>query len=55
MKKIKTVDSIGHVLCHDITQIIRGEFKGRVFEKGHIVKKEDIKLLLSLGKDNLYV
>lgn len=55
MKKIKTVDSVGHVLCHDITQIIPGEFKGRAFKKGHVVKEEDIKKLLSLGKDHLYV
>lgn len=55
MKKIKTVDAVGHVLCHDITQIIPGEFKGRAFKKGHVVKEEDIEKLLSLGKDNLYV
>ena len=23
MKKIKTIDAVGHVLCHDITQIIK--------------------------------
>lgn len=55
MKKIKTVDAIGNILCHDITQIIPGEFKGRAFKKGHVVRKEDIDVLLSLGKDNLYV
>lgn len=55
MKKIKTVDAIGHILCHDITKIIPGEFKGAAFKKGHIVKKEDIDVLLSLGKDHLYV
>ncbi|MEG2985537.1 MAG: molybdopterin-binding protein [Peptostreptococcaceae bacterium] len=55
MKKIKTIDSVGHILCHDITQIIPGEFKGRAFKKGHVVKVEDIEKLLSLGKDNLYV
>ncbi|MGL5692800.1 MAG: molybdopterin-binding protein [Peptostreptococcaceae bacterium] len=55
MKKIKTVNAVGQVLCHDITQIVPGEFKGRKFKKGHIVKEEDIPVLLSLGKDNLYV
>lgn len=55
MKKIKTVEALGHVLCHDITQIIPGEFKGRAFKKGHVVKEEDIEKLLSLGKDHLYV
>lgn len=55
MKLVKTVDAIGQVLCHDITQIIPGKFKGPVFKKGHIVTKEDIPILLSVGKDQLYV
>ena len=55
MKQIKTVDAVGQVLCHDITQILPGQFKGRKFKKGHVVKEEDIQVLLSLGKDNLYV
>ena len=55
LKEIKTIDAIGHKLCHDITQIIPGEFKGSKFKKGHIVKEEDIEVLLSLGKDTLYV
>lgn len=55
MKKIKVEDSIGTVLCHDITQIIPGEFKGRAFKKGHVIKEEDVKVLLSLGKDNIFV
>ena len=42
MKLIKTEDAVGHVLCHDITQIIRGVTKDTVFRKGHIVTKEDI-------------
>ena len=45
----------GSILCHDITQIQPGEFKGRRFKKGHIIQKEDIPVLLSLGKDNIYV
>lgn len=55
MKKIKTVDSVGRVLLHDITKIVPGEFKGRAFKKGHIIKEEDIAVLLSLGKDHIYV
>ena len=55
MKLIKTVDAEGAVLCHDITQIIRGVTKDAVFRKGHIVTKEDIPVLLSVGKDQLYV
>ncbi len=55
MKLIRTVDAEGAVLCHDITQIIRGVTKDAVFRKGHIVKAEDIPVLLSVGKENLYV
>jgi hypothetical protein len=55
MKLIKTVDAEGAVLCHDITQIIKGVTKDAVFRKGHIVTKEDIPVLLSVGKDELYV
>lgn len=55
MKLIRTVDAEGAVLCHDITQIIRGVTKDAVFRKGHIVTKEDIPVLLSVGKDQLYV
>ena len=46
MKLIRTVDAAGQVLCHDITQIIPGEFKGPRFRKGHIVQPEDIPVLL---------
>ncbi len=55
MRQIKTVDAIGEILCHDITKIVPGEFKGRAFKKGHIIRKEDIPTLLSLGKDHIYV
>ena len=55
MKLIKTTDAVGHVLCHDLTQIIPGEFKGARFRKGHVVTEEDIPVLLSMGKENLYV
>ena len=51
MKQIKTEDAVGAVLCHDITEIVRGVRKGARFRKGHIVKEEDIPVLLSLGKE----
>ena len=55
MKCVKTQDAVGHVLCHDITQIIKDVKKRTAFRKGHIVTEEDIPVLLSLGKDNLYI
>ena len=54
-KLIKTRDAAGHILCHDITQIIPGVTKDARFRKGHIVCERDIPVLLSMGKDNLYV
>lgn len=55
MKLINTVDAVGHVLCHDMTRIIPGKEKGPLFRKGHVVTEEDIPLLLSIGKEHLYV
>lgn len=55
MKLVDTKDAVGTVLCHDITQIIKGVTKDARFRKGHVVKEEDIPVLLSLGKDHLYV
>lgn len=55
MKKVKTVEAVGHVLCHDITKIVPGEFKGVAFKKGHVVKQEDVEELLNIGKEHLYI
>ena len=55
MKCIKTTEAVGHVLCHDITRIVKDVVKDTAFRKGHIVEEKDIPVLLSLGKDNLYV
>ena len=55
MKLVKTEEAVGQVLCHDMTQIIPGVSKGPRFRKGHIVREEDIPVLLSMGKDQLYV
>ena len=55
MKLMKTEDAVGQMLCHDITQIIRGVKKGPVFRKGHIITEEDVPVLLSVGKDHIYI
>ena len=55
MKLIRTEEAVGHVLCHDMTQIIPGVYKDARFRKGHIVAEEDIPVLLAMGKENLYV
>ncbi|HTZ17673.1 MAG TPA: molybdopterin-binding protein [Dissulfurispiraceae bacterium] len=55
MKTIPVHDAVGTVLCHDITEIIPGKFKGRAFKKGHVIREEDIPRLLDIGKEHLYV
>ena len=55
MKLIETRKAVGHVLCHDLTRIVKDEFKGAQFTKGHVVTEEDIPMLLSMGKEHLYV
>ena len=55
MKLIRTQDAVGQVLCHDVTQIIPGVTKDAVFRKGHIIAPEDIPVLLSVGKDHVYI
>ena len=55
MKLMKTEEAVGQILCHDITQIIKGVTKDAVFRKGHIITEEDIPVLLSVGKDHIYI
>ncbi|MDR2510201.1 MAG: molybdopterin-binding protein [Spirochaetaceae bacterium] len=55
MKTVNVEDAVGHVLCHDLTRIVHGQTKRAEFRKGHIVKAEDIPMLLSMGKQKLYV
>jgi molybdenum cofactor synthesis domain-containing protein len=55
MKTIETKDAVGRVLAHDMTRIIPGEFKGEPFKRGHVVASEDIPVLLSMGKEHIYV
>ena len=55
MKMIKVEDAIGSILTHDVTQIIPGQFKGRLFKKGHLIQEEDIEKLRAIGKEHIYV
>ena len=55
MQEIKVEDAIGQVLCHDITEIVRGGVKDARFRKGHVITAEDIPVLLKLGKENIFV
>lgn len=55
MKLVRTEDAVGQMLCHDITQIIKGVTKDAVFRKGHVITEEDIPVLLSVGKEHIYI
>ena len=55
MKSVNTTRAVGHILCHDLTQIIPGLIKDARFRKGHVVTEEDIPVLLSMGKEKLCV
>ena len=54
MKKIRVEEAVGMELCHDITQMKDG-FKGAIFKRGHIIREEDIPLMLDVGKKTIFV
>ncbi|TCS79567.1 molybdenum cofactor synthesis domain-containing protein [Tepidibacillus fermentans] len=55
LKEIRVEDAVGYTLAHDLTKIVPGEFKGRAFKKGHVIREEDIPELLNIGKEHIYV
>ena len=55
MRTVPVQDAVGKMLCHDITQIVPGLFKGRAFKKGRIIQQKDVDKLLDMGKANIYV
>ena len=54
MKKINVENAVGMALCHDVTAMYDG-FKGAAFKRGHIIREEDIPLLLDYGKRTVFV
>lgn len=55
IKKIKVEEGVGKPLLHDITGILENGFKGVMFERGYIIKEEDIEKLKDIGKDHIFV
>jgi molybdopterin biosynthesis enzyme len=55
LKSVPVEESVGMVLPHDITEIVKDVKKGVAFKKGHIIRAEDIVHLKQLGKDNIYI
>ena len=54
MRKIKVEDAVGQTLCHDLTGISEGK-KGVLFNRGHIIQRDDIPRLLDIGKSHIFV
>ncbi|MFA6808745.1 MAG: molybdopterin-binding protein, partial [Eubacteriales bacterium] len=55
MLKIRVEEAIGMTLCHDITKVIPGEFKGRAYQRGQVIREEDVEELKKIGKEHIYV
>ncbi len=54
MYHLETEKAVGRIICHDITKIEKGVFKGALFKKGHRIRSEDVEPLLCLGKKHIY-
>ena len=54
MKQVPVRNAVGMVLCHDITRIVPGEFKGPAFRKGQVIQSGDIPRLLEIGKAHVF-
>jgi len=55
MQTLRVEDSVNKILCHDMSRIVRGEYKGPSFKKGHLIKATDIPDLLKMGKEKIYI
>ena len=55
ISKVRVEEAIGMAIAHDITKVVPGSFKGPVFQRGHIITKEDIPELLRIGKEHVFI
>jgi hypothetical protein len=49
VRSIPVQDALGMLLCHDITSIVPGEFKGKDFNKGNVIQDQEVSVLLNKG------
>jgi len=54
-RTVPIADAVGMVLSHDVTEIRKGEFKGRAFRKGHVIRAEDVCHFQRLGKEHVFI
>ena len=50
---IETEKAVGKVICHDMTKIEKGVFKGALFKKGHVIREEDVEKFIKMGKNRI--
>lgn len=55
MRKIPVEEAVGERICHDMTAILPNGFKGVQFARGHVIAREDIPVLLNMGKSHVFV
>lgn len=55
LRKVPVQEALGLVLGHDMTRIVPGQSKGPAFRRGDVIRPEDIPVLLSMGKEHVYV
>lgn len=55
MQVVHVSEAVGMALGQDLTRVAPGEFKGVAFKKGHIIKNEDIAVMMKMGKDHVYI
>ncbi len=55
LKKVKLEQAVGSPLAHDLTRIVPGQVKETAFRRGQIVTPDDLEMLLSMGRESLYV
>jgi len=53
-QRLETAKAVGQLICHDITKIEKGSFKGALFKRGHRICAADVETLLNLGKHHIY-
>ncbi|WAH36662.1 molybdopterin-binding protein [Alicyclobacillus dauci] len=54
-REVPVQEAVGLQLAHDMTRIVPGEFKGRQFRRGHVIREEDVPMLLDMGKRHIYI
>ncbi len=55
IRKVKIEEAVGMVLGHDVVRITEGDAKAVPFQRGYVIREEDIPQFLDIGKEHIYV